>query len=392
MKKVRAIFLLFIIIFIIVSLSGCWDLEDIDQRAIIVALAIDYAETPGGTNYEHTEMIKVTAQLAIPQKLGGGAGQPPEMGEESVWNVSAVGRNVNMALVSLKQKIQFEIFLAHMRALVISEDIAREGISKHINYFKNHYEFRRLSYILISEGKAADIINTYPKTATIQGVYLMNMVEHETKKGRMPDIPFMEFIVRMVNKGIDPITIIVEREEDYIKYSGLAVFKGDEMNGKINVEEGWSFIQLSEKKFGGIEVVRDVKTEIGSVTVSFTDIDSSMRPVKINKDKYLFKIDLQFEGRITSQDTYTDYSNKIFFDQLEQRVSAETKKELEVLFYKIQNKYKADIFGFGDMVRAYRPLEWNKIDDWREKFKKADLEIEVRTNIERVGMAIFKQE
>lgn len=390
MKKIKLFLLFSIIISISFILSGCWDLEDIDQRAIVVALAIDNAEVDPGINYEHTEMIRVTAQIAIPQKLGGGAGQPPAMGDESVWNVSATGRNVSMAITRLRHKLQHEVFLAHMRAIVVNEDIAREGISKHLNYFKNHYEFRRLSYIFISEGKAEDILNTFPKTATVQGVYLMNMIEHETRKGRIPDIPFSEFIVRIVSRGIDPVTIMVEKENGFIKNSGLAIFKGDKMVGKIHVEEGWSFIQLSEKKFGGVEVVRDVEQELGSVTINFYNIDSSMRPIYKGNDRFLFKIDLQFEGRITSQNIYTDYSNQVFFTELKNRVKSETKREIEVLFYKIQKQYQADIFGFGEMVRAYIPSEWSKIEDWREKFIKAEVEIEIRTNIERVGMATFK--
>ena len=59
-----------------------------------------------------------------------------------------------------------------------------------------------------------------------------------------------------------------------------------------------------------------------------------------------------------------------FINQLENRVSVELKKELETVFYKVQQKYNADIFGFGELVRAYLPEEWQKIDNWREEFKK----------------------
>jgi len=52
----------------------------------------------------------------------------------------------------------------------------------------------------------------------------------------------------------------------------------------------------------------------------------------------------------------------------------------------VQQKYNADIFGFGELVRAYLPEEWQKIDNWREEFKKAELEVEVETKIRRSGM------
>jgi len=313
------------------------------------------------------------------------------MGEESVWNVTAVGRNISMAIMQLKEKLQHEIFLGHVRAIVFSEDVAKEGILRYLNYFRNNPEFRRLSYILVSEDKAEDILGTYPKTATIQGVYLMNMVETAVRKGTMPDIPFVEFVIRLVDKGIDPSAIMINSYEGKIKFSGLAVFKGERMVGKLSIEEGWNFIQLAEKKFGGVEVVRDVKDELGRVTILFSGIESNLRPMLTEDDTYLFKVDLDFEGRAISQETPTDYSDPILFNQLEKRVSNEIKRELEVLFFKIQKKYNSDIFGFGEMVRAYMPKKWNKVDNWREKFRTAKIEITIRTKIRRIGMTTFKQ-
>lgn len=386
MNYIKCFKLLLIICLISFITTGCWDLKDIDQRSIIIAIGIDFAETPEGSNYEHSELIKLTAQIAIPQKLGGGAGQPPAMGEESVWNVSAVGLNISMAIMQLNEKLQYEIFLGHVRAIIFSEDVAKEGILRYLNYFRNNPDFRRLSYIMISEDKAEDVLNTYPKTAIIQGVYLMNMVETAVKKGNMPDIPFIEFVIRLVDKGIDPVAIMINSFENKIKFSGLAVFKGERMVGKMNIEEGWSFIQLAEKKQGGLEVVRDVKDELGRVTIFFSGIQSNLRPMLTEDDNFLFKVDLDFEGRAISQETPTDYSNQILFNELEQRVSNEVKRELEVLFYKIQKKYNSDIFGFGEMVRAYMPKEWDKIDNWREKFRTTKLDITVRTKIRRIGM------
>ncbi len=386
MNYIKCFKLLLIICLISFITTGCWDLKDIDQRSIIIAIGIDFAETPEGSNYEHSELIKLTAQIAIPQKLGGGAGQPPAMGEESVWNVSAVGLNISMAIMQLNEKLQYEIFLGHVRAIIFSEDVAKEGILRYLNYFRNNPDFRRLSYIMISEDKAEDVLNTYPKTAIIQGVYLMNMVETAVKKGNMPDIPFIEFVIRLVDKGIDPVAIMINSFENKIKFSGLAVFKGERMVGKMNIEEGWSFIQLAEKKQGGFEVVRDVKDELGRVTIFFSGIQSNLRPMLTEDDNFLFKVDLDFEGRAISQETPTDYSNQILFNELEQRVSNEVKRELEVLFYKIQKKYNSDIFGFGEMVRAYMPKEWDKIDNWREKFRTTKLDITVRTKIRRIGM------
>ena len=388
MKNLKRFLLILQVFTVSIILTACWDLKDINRRVMVIGLGIDLADRTETENYEYTSMIKLTAQVAIPEKLSGGAGQPLSTGAEAVLNVSAIGRNVSMAYVNLQQRLQDELFIGHTRVVVISEDLAREGLSRYMNFFRNNPEFRRLSYLLISENKAEDLLNTFPKTANVQAMYLMNLIEDEIQRQTMPDIPFIETAIRGVTRGIDPIAILVsnDKETGIIKYSGLAVFRGDQMVGKLDVEETWSYLQLAEGKLGGLEVVRDVEGELGRISIVFKNLKRKIRPLVTEKGNFRFKCKLNVEGIIFSQEVPTSYDREIYIDQLENRVSVELKKELETVFYKVQQKYNADIFGFGELVRAYLPEEWQKIDNWREEFKKAELEVEVETKIRRSGM------
>lgn len=385
----RKRFLPFLLILLVsIILTGCWDLKDINRRVMVVALGLDLAERTETENYEYISMVKLTAQVAIPEKLSGGAGQPLTTGAEAVWNVSAIGRNVSMCYVNLQQRLQNELFLGHTRVLVISEDLAREGLSRYMNFFRNNPEFRRLSYLLISENKAEDLLNTFPKTANLQAIYLMNLIEDEIQRQTMPDLPFIEIAIRGVTSGVDPIAVLIssDKETGIIKYSGLAVFRGDRMVGKLDVEETWSYLQLAEGKLGGLEVVRNVESEIGRLSIVFKDLKRKMRLVLTEKGNFKFECKLSFEGIIFSQEVPAVYTKEIYLDQLENRVSTEVKREIETVFYKVQQKYNADIFGFGELVKAYMPEEWKRIEDWHEEFKKVELELDVETIIRRSGM------
>ena len=354
---------------------------------MVVGLAFDFAEEAETGIYDYTPIIKLTAQVAIPEKLGGGAGQPLSMGPETVWNVSAVGRNISMAFVNLQQRLKDELFLGHTRVVVISEELARQGLSG-LNFFRNHPEFRRLSYLLISENKAEDVLNTFPKTANVQAMYLMSLIEDEIQRQTMPDIPFIENAIRVVARGIDPIVILIssDKKTGIIKYTGLAVLKGDRMVGKLNVEESWNYLQLAEGKLGGMEVVRDVESETGRVSILLKDLKRKIKPVVTETGNFRFKARLNFEGVIFSQELPTSYTREIYIEQLEKRVASEIKREMETLFYKVQQKYNADIFGFGELVKAYLPAEWKKIENWHEEFKKVELELEVEAKIRRSGL------
>src|SRR5690606_35468649 len=96
-------------------LSGCWDRIEIEERAVILGIAIDAAEENGESQEEevshlrgsgtfpHREMIRLTAQLAVPGRISlgpgeSGGGKGGAGGKESVWVLSVAGHTVDEAV------------------------------------------------------------------------------------------------------------------------------------------------------------------------------------------------------------------------------------------------------------------------------------------------------
>ncbi|ACL68775.1 Ger(x)C family spore germination protein [Halothermothrix orenii] len=387
--KSRILPAIMVIVLISILLTGCWDLKDIDERATVLAIGIDYADIPQPGNFEGSYMVKVTLQIAISEQMTGGAGQAPPMGEQVVWNISSTGATMARAIELCQEKLKYSLFFGHVRILIFGQKVAQNGVNQFLNYFRNHPMFRRLSYILVSKGDAADVLKTFPKSATIQAMFLMNMVETAQNTGRMPDIPFMEFVVRLIDKGIDPVAIMVSSHKDSVVNTGVAVFRGDNMVGSLDLYETWNFIQITENQRGGIEVVRDVEDELGRVTIQLTGVNSNVRPIIQKNGKVKFIIDMEVEGRIVSQETQTDYNDPVLFSALEERVEKEYKRELEQMINKVQKQFKADIFGFGQQLRAYQNREWKEINNWRKAFSEGELDLTIYVDIRRMGMSTF---
>lgn len=56
-------------------------------------------------------------------------------------------------------------------------------------------------------------------------------------------------------------------------------------------------------------------------------------------------------------------------------------------FILMQTKYKSDIFGFGEKLRISDYKKFKEVKDrWNEEFARADVEVEVRVNVQRSGM------
>jgi spore germination protein KC len=62
------------------------------------------------------------------------------------------------------------------------------------------------------------------------------------------------------------------------------------------------------------------------------------------------------------------------------------KGEIEATIAKVQNEYHSDIFGFGQMVHAQHPRDWNTMKDgWNDWFDQAVVRVEVQSSIDRAG-------
>jgi spore germination protein KC len=100
-------------------LTGCWDRLEIEERAMILGVAIDKApakeiEKPRnitfiGQNVPETEApaLRITIQLAVPGRipLGPSEGGGGSKGEKPVWVVSAVGHTIDDAFNVSSKKL-----------------------------------------------------------------------------------------------------------------------------------------------------------------------------------------------------------------------------------------------------------------------------------------------
>src|SRR3954468_7687803 len=122
-------FILISIFFLLFPLlSGCWDSQEIEQRATVLAIGIDQAsnkeedrQSEGGITHldknasePKEELIKVTAQIAVPGRIPLGPTQG-QSSQNSVLIVQVVGHTIQDAMLNLQQQVAYETFLGHLR-------------------------------------------------------------------------------------------------------------------------------------------------------------------------------------------------------------------------------------------------------------------------------------
>ncbi|MDD9268075.1 Ger(x)C family spore germination protein [Paenibacillus sp. GCM10023248] len=393
-----------VLIFLLVTplLTGCWDRLEIEDRAVVLAIGIDKAK-PGDeketSNATHIlqdapnlggELIRTTAQIAVPGRipLGAGGGEGGPSGQKPVWVLTSVGKTVEDSLMNLQQQLADRLFYGHLRVIVLSEELAREGIQNENDFFRRQPQVRRTVWMIVSKGKAADIMNANPQLERVPALYLLATLEHAREMGKLPNIFLGVFLSAASAKGQEGTLPYVElKKKSNVEIAGMAYFHNDKMVGRTTALQIGHYMAMKEINPGGYSVLQQVPDSETAVMFRTKHRKSKIKTMIQNNQVHV-DIKCQVEGDLEEKSNEKLLMTKQNIMKLEQKI----KKDAEVGFEKlIQQTQKdgSDIFGFGEYVRAMHPGYWNKEvrnkEMWANKYKEITVDVSMQVKIRRIG-------
>lgn len=398
-RNLRTLLLIFLLL---PMLSGCWDSKEIDKRANVLAVGIDMASSKEQKQEDeithvknkipipNKDMIKLTAQIAVPGRIPLG----PETGGKSanpVLVLHVVGHTIDDAFNNLQQEVPNQLFLGHLRIIVLNEKVARKGITEINDFLKRNPQIRRTTNSVISKEKASSYMKVDPKLERIPSLYLADMIDNLSGLGKFPPSFIGLFWTIKSSKGQDTyLPYLAIKDKGNIQLNGLAYFKGDQMVGKTSPLEIGDFMSVIGIKKGGYGSFNIVPGTNQVVMIGTKKRKSRMK-VNLKDGKPHIIIEIRYECDIEEKESQkVRLSNTKIINKIEKDFSKSVVKSIRALIRKTQVK-ESDIFGFGEHVRAVKPKYWRKNvktkENW-EKIFKNDLtyEIKVVTHINRVGM------
>jgi spore germination protein KC len=382
-------------------LTGCWDSDDIEQRATVLGISIDKVDDTDENEHEQITglgnqfpkpkrgLIKLSAQIAVPGRIplgpqtgGAGADQNP------LWVISAVGYTIDDAIAVLQQEVADRLFFGHLRTIVISEEVAKDGVKRFNDYLRRNPEIRRTAWMMVSKGEALKFMEVAPKLERVPTLYLSAMVENAVRLGTFPEDFIGLFWTKLQSKGQDTFLPYLElKKEDNIQIAGLAYFNDDRMIGKTEPVEIGLFMAVTGDPVGGYEVFVEVPDTDVKIIVGAEHRRSSIKPT-IRNGKPHVDIKIHYESLIDEGAVEVDLKSPEIIRKIEAEGSKGVIEGTSNLIKKMQAE-QSDIFGFGEYFRAKQPDYWNKEiqtkEKWREVYKDMTFDIQCTTKIRRVG-------
>lgn len=371
MSKVKRLLSSLLSCVLLLGIIGCWNYTEVDDMAIVAGVGID-------KDQENGKML-LTAEM-VDTKGGLEQNQPKfTMLSLSGDTMFSIVRN----MISMTGK---KLFWSHARTIILSEEIAREGLIKAIDWYSRDTETRSDVYIFVSAEKTArDILNLNKETEEIMSYELAQMMLDEKHTSSAPVVEIWDFIDKLETEGshaIAPLIMIQEKNgKKSERVNGTAIFARDKMVGKLNGKETKSMLFAKNAIKGGV-LVLDNKS--GKPTYSL-EIVSNKTKVKTKMVNGRLQIQIRTVTRTNLDEVMTtdDFSDTESKKILEKRASEALQNSILSVIQKVQKEYHADIFGFGEVVHEYMPKHWAQIKErWDEEFTNLDVKVSSKVVIE----------
>ncbi|WP_405080149.1 Ger(x)C family spore germination protein [Paenibacillus chitinolyticus] len=403
--RARLALLLLTVPLLSLLLAGCWDQQEIEDRALILGMAIDRAADPADLESKdrvnHLEpnpipadkMIRVTASIAVPGRIPlgpgeGGGGSGGQGTTKPVWVVTVFGHTVNDALNNLQQQIADPKFLVHLRVIVVSEDVAYDTL-EHINdYFRRDSEVRRRTWLLISRGEAARFLNVAPPLERVPTLYVLAMLEKSVKLGKFPRDYIGTFWSTQSKQGQEGYLPYVDiRQKENILIGGMALFRNNKMVGTSEPLEIGAFMSVKQMNPAGYSPLVNVPG-IGPVMTT-TTLRKSKIDLEMKNGSPRFKVMIYLEQDLEEKYFEDTVIDEKAISKIEEATSKEVNKII-VNFIRKTQRMKSDIFGFGEYIRAKEHGYWTarigSKEKWEDKYADLPIEVQSTVRINRTGM------
>lgn len=369
--------LIIITLFILLISSGCYNYKEINDMAIVSSIGID--------KDNKNDKYIVSAQIMNSKES--------EDSEDSQITVyTKEGDTVLEALRNITLKSPRKLYGNHLSKIVLSEEIAKEGIDNILDTFNRITEVRNEFIItIVKEDKASDVLKVLTTTESIPAEYVkLSLKIADKTSGLTYATKLDEFISLYLKKGIDPVVPVlkIDKKEkkgttinnitttnpiSKIVIEDLAVTNKGKLETYLKNEEviGYNFLRNQIQKMI-IPVKCDDENNYASISILKNKTKSSAAK---KNNKYIVNFNINSEAIITEYNCKKDLTDEKIIKELEK----DTEKKIKKYIKKSLNKQKETKGKFLGLERIiYLDYPKYKNEDYSVKYN-------VKVNLVRKG-------
>ncbi|WP_027408597.1 Ger(x)C family spore germination protein [Anoxybacteroides tepidamans] len=386
LTKFKKMIICFLICSNCLLLSGCWDRVELNDLALVTGLGIDKK----GKN------TMLTVQLVVPKQLGGGMAMGGSNTKGGGATIIRTGTGAVMAdaIRDLQEKIPRRLFWGHVKAVVFSEKVAKEGIRPYIDFLSRNPQMRLRSNMFICKGSAKNVLELSPPIEQSSAEVMRELSELQFLF-RVTVKDALQMLAGSTQTAAIPLVQILPAQKGMSDLQTIAfiqrtaIFKKDRMIGSVNdkMSRGLLWIR-NEVEQANITV--SLKGAKGTITAAIIKMHTKLIP-EYKNGKWKMIVKITSEDDVISNATNLSLYNKKHIHLAQKALADETANRIYAALHKVQ-KMKADVVGFGEAFHRKYPRQWNQVKDrWEDIFPNVEVTIKAKVNFRRPGMNTIPQ-
>lgn len=351
MKK---IILLFIILF---TITGCYDYQELNDRAIVSGISIDYTEEEYIVNYEILNNLKT------------------EEPEYKAYMVEGRGETIVEAFQNASDAISKETYLSHLKVLILGENAAKEKMRDIVDYMLREPYIRNIFSPVIAKGSTAkSILASTDKETPVVSEKIEQMISNNKYNENISlKIDFDHFMDQFEDDRIDPSLTAVELVDGKATLAGIAVFEGGKMKDILNPELSAIFKVLNNDSSNhSIKIPCENKNEGYTIINLYKNTNTDLKI----KDGTL-NVKSKLNAGVIKDSCGLDFRDGNIYENLSTKFEKILKEEYQSLWDYIISE-ETDILG---LRKKYYQKSRQELPNWKD----LKLETEVKITINKNG-------
>ncbi|WP_339363627.1 Ger(x)C family spore germination protein [Vallitalea maricola] len=368
-----------------ILLVGCWDYREIDEVEIVLGLGIDSHITPAKDADKLSE-----SQYLVTYEI---VGIESKEGQLKSRVLKDKGDTLYRAIRKIIEKNGKQVYLAHTKILIISEELARQGITEILDYTMRDAEYRPDVHVLITNNcNAEDIFKN--DVTDIASMRLSDTLKNQGKIGTFESSTVWNIIDKITKKGFEPAISLIKVDKQHIgansvhTVGGTAVFKASKMVGKLSEDETLYYLFIdNEIKNQPLSMEYYFEDQLGHISLEILSNETKVTPV-VNGEELGVNINVNCKVAINELSNQIDILDEKDRIDIEMNAEKDIEEGIVELITHVQKDYNSDIFGFGDLFKRQKNKTWKKVEkDWDNVFPTLKINTNINVKIERSALS-----
>ncbi len=389
MNKARK---LCILLALMLLLTGCWDLIEINDRLFVSAVGIDLYKGKESEEHEHRSSLEendlmledrfIITYIAPNLKAIGkhATSDKPRIVMASISN------NAYETTKELNTRTNRNLSFRHLKVYIIGEDVAKnpDYMKEIFDDLDRHELLSRKISFLIAKGTAKEIIDIEDPFEPVTGQLIDGILKKKQGSARYNTQSLDDILTDLYSDGDALIPRVVAGEGE-VKVAGSAVIKDYKFVGWLGEMENIAAMFFLNR---ANTVLINVKYKDISVPYAIKS-NKTKYDVKVENGKIKYIVNISTEGDIsafklaTKEKALDDKTIK----EVEKLVEDALKKQILETVTKLQKEFKTDVIRVGDYISKHKPDLWEQVkDDWDNVFSNIDMEVNIDVKTRRIGL------